>query len=779
MCFIYFSTKKKIFALKLRRPKMPAPTATLTPNSLTFTNAANVSGTVIPLSGESIEFNKPIVGKQSFETNILTVPDGSAVSASSNFSAMEVRGSTSGAITIQSNATTATNTLNMPAAQALTSGDFLKNDGQGNLSWENAGAAPAAPNDGTGFLWIAEMDQDPTAETKLIPVDTESGHQFGNSVSLSPSGNVLIVGAQLDDGLNNALANSGAAYVYRWNGSSWGNWDGKKWDSEQKLLPSDPEANANYGSSVCASDNRVAIGAIWDDGPNNAYNNGAVYVYEWNGSAWSNETKLYADDHTTSGTAYNLGTSVFIENNLTIGTPGLFAGAPGAPGVYTWKWTGSGWGDQIKLVPGLPHVSYITILRSAFFGQSLSVSNNKLVIGAPLLNLSYAGVAGAANATPGAAFLYTWNGSSWSDYSLIIHPTGASYNHSADFGCDVSLSGNVLAVGAQKENFVGFTQAGAVYVYRWNGSAFAFEATLSAPTRTNYGGFGCSVQVSGNVIAIGERTGASYGNAYVYRYNGTSWVFGEKLSPTGDKDGTNGLYGEKVSVANNQLVVGAKGERSAGVYSVTGFAYSYQYNGTSWGNKFSSMGRKATLEGGYTNGAFYTINPVNNANSLLGVNLNVAGRIGFDVTGFDFTRDFYMQIDYRFYGGSVYFGFGGSSAFSSNHTTANNGVAFSMGERCQWYKNGQSLVPTGGLNHITNGFYNQESLQPSWFRLDTIEVRQVGNKRMANFFMGNMNALQLSADLTSWTPGGTHIFFATTSGTFPYTIVRGIILNYL
>ena len=55
-----------------------------------------------------------------------------------------------------------------------------------------------------------------TTEVKLLASDGAAGDEFGDSVSIS--GDVALVGAPRNDDKG---TNSGSAYVFRWNGSSW------------------------------------------------------------------------------------------------------------------------------------------------------------------------------------------------------------------------------------------------------------------------------------------------------------------------------------------------------------------------------------------------------------------------------------------------------------------------------------------------------------------------------------------------------------------------------
>ena len=101
------------------------------------------------------------------------------------------------------------------------------------------------------------------------------GDYSGWSVSLSADGDILAVGARLNDGNG---ANSGHVRVFAWNGAAWA----------QRGLDIDGEAEGDLsGWAVDLSDDGsvLAIGAPNNDGKNGG-DSGHVRVYVWNGAAW-------------------------------------------------------------------------------------------------------------------------------------------------------------------------------------------------------------------------------------------------------------------------------------------------------------------------------------------------------------------------------------------------------------------------------------------------------------------------------------------------------------
>ncbi len=115
-----------------------------------------------------------------------------------------------------------------------------------------------------GKYWIEEA--------KLLASDGSGYDHFGRAVSIS--GDTAIVGSRLDDDNGD---DSGSAYIYRFNG--------KQWVEEVKLLASDGKALDNFGHSVSISGDRVIVGArhgnIYNSGAAYIFRfNGASWIEE-------------------------------------------------------------------------------------------------------------------------------------------------------------------------------------------------------------------------------------------------------------------------------------------------------------------------------------------------------------------------------------------------------------------------------------------------------------------------------------------------------------------
>ncbi|MHC4767042.1 MAG: right-handed parallel beta-helix repeat-containing protein, partial [Planctomycetota bacterium] len=219
--------------------------------------------------------------------------------------------------------------------------------------------------------------------------------------------------------------------------------------------------------------------------------------------------------------------------------------------AYVFRWNGASWVQEQKfLAAGGAGGDY--------FGLSVSVSGDVIVVGAP------------ANDVTGSAYVYRWNGASWVQEPKLQAGDGEGADY---FGIRVSVSGDLAVVGAYRDDDNG-TNSGSAYVFRWNGSSWVEEDKLLASDGEGADEFGKSVSVSGDVAVVGaladdNDNGTNAGAAYVYRWNGSVWVEEDKLLPA---DGaTYDFFGVSVALSGDVAVMGANGDDDNG--SASGSAY--------------------------------------------------------------------------------------------------------------------------------------------------------------------------------------------------------------
>ena len=316
-------------------------------------------------------------------------------------------------------------------------------------------------------------------QRKLTALDGEAGDQFGWSVSIS--GDVVVVGARWED---QGDADAGAAYVYHRNGTSW--------PQAQKLTASNAGVNDQFGWSVAVDGEALVVGAYLEDSKGG--NAGAAYVFERQAGVWNQQSLLTASDGTDSDF---FGYSVAIDDDTV--AVGAVGDQSSRGTVYFYVRTETSWSQQQSVAVGN---------NSAHFGRSVSLDGDTAVIGSPFNDTV------ATNA--GAVFVYTREDSSWSLQQTLTAFDGEASDY---FGLSVSLSGNTLAAGAQR-NDEAADDSGAAYVYQLSGGSWTLQDKLLSSQQEGFDYFGNSVAISGNNVIVGnpraDHNGFSSGSASVF-----------------------------------------------------------------------------------------------------------------------------------------------------------------------------------------------------------------------------------------------------------------------
>jgi len=122
------------------------------------------------------------------------------------------------------------------------------------------------------------------------------------------------------------------------------------------------------GSSVSISGNRALVSAPGDD--ENGNNSGAAYIFDFDGTNWYQSAKLMASNGSTND-FFGHAVSLFGDRAAVSSTAiSLQRGA-----VYIFDLDAGAWSETIKL--------NIVVDQNAFFGQSISLATNSLLIGTP------------------------------------------------------------------------------------------------------------------------------------------------------------------------------------------------------------------------------------------------------------------------------------------------------------------------------------------------------------------------------------------------------------
>ena len=263
-------------------------------------------------------------------------------------------------------------------------------------------------------------------QSTLRASNLDAGDLFGHAVAIW--GNSVIVGAHSENGVGNALNDSGAAYIFVRNGNTWG---------EQTLLrASNPGANDLFGIAVAIRGDMAVVGAYAEDGPANNLNAaGAAYVFERAGSAWM-ERQLLRPALPAEADLF-AGAIGLSSTNLVIGAWGKdISGMLDAGVAYNFVRSGGLWVEQ-----GLIRANNAGANDS--FGFSLAVAGNTSLVGSVQEDNSAVGTQNAPDAPtsePGTA------ADSGAAYAYLV-PTGP-------YPTDLILAGqgdNTLSGGISKK----------------------------------------------------------------------------------------------------------------------------------------------------------------------------------------------------------------------------------------------------------------------------------------------------------------------------------------
>lgn len=220
------------------------------------------------------------------------------------------------------------------------------------------------------------------------------------------------------------------------------------------------------------------------------------------------------------------------------------------------------------------------------FGRVVDISGDTIVVASRDEASNATGINGNASdnsaLAAGAVYVFVRTGSVWTQQAYLK----ASNAEAGDqFGRSVSIDGDTIVVGARNEDSSAMgvngsqisntaTDAGAAYVFTRSGVVWTQQAYLKASNTEPGDGFGGSVAVSGDSIAIGaseeDSNGvalnqanndfASAGAVYIFTRSGIVWSQQAYLKAANAGAADN--FGVSTSLDGDTLVVGAWLERS-------------------------------------------------------------------------------------------------------------------------------------------------------------------------------------------------------------------------
>ena len=339
------------------------------------------------------------------------------------------------------------------------------------------------------------------------------------------------------------------------------------WSQRQKVTSTPRGVGAQFANAVAINGNTMVVGARFD--ATTASQAGAAYVYVLSGGTWTQQAVLLAPD---GAGADKFGYSVGVaEDTIVVGSYNDDSPLSNAGSAYVFVRSGTTWTFQQKLTGG-------DSTADDEFGNAVGILGETIVVGAHFADLP-------GNSQAGSAFVYRRTGTVWSQtQKLLPVSTNGSVILGDHFGESVAMS-SMLAIGAAGDD-TPFTAAGAVYVFAESGGSYVQQQKINIATGANGDRFGNSVAIEGNTLIGGALQYTpiigqpAFGAAYVYEFNGSTWISQGRLVAS---DGASvDRFGYSVAVSNNVVAIGAREDDTTAGGPDAGSAYVFTRSGATW-----------------------------------------------------------------------------------------------------------------------------------------------------------------------------------------------------
>ena len=361
----------------------------------------------------------------------------------------------------------------------------------------------------------AAREHDPVEEIRLTASNPVPDAQFGRSVAIA--GDLVAVG----EGGDGAV---GAVYLYKR--------QGRTYVPEATLVSPDaaPDSYPEFGRTVAIQGDTVYVGARFAQA-GDLERAGAVYIFQKHGHSWQFEDKIVSPAPEDED---NFGRALAVEGNMMVVTARKSSLEEGS--AYIFEKKRGTWVHTADLVAA-------DAAPGAYFGQSVDIQGDLIVIGARNANPAEAG----------AVYFFRKSRDGWTEFAKVSPENGKKNDQ---FGFTLDISGNTVAVGARRADPDSLTDAGAVYVYSVKKHSIDFVTRLTPADASAKDEFGQSVAITGDTIAAGAwKDDKSLGSIYLFHKKGGTWNETGKITAS---DGVAGdEFGYSLAACGNRMVTGA------------------------------------------------------------------------------------------------------------------------------------------------------------------------------------------------------------------------------
>ncbi len=317
--------------------------------------------------------------------------------------------------------------------------------------------------------------------------------------------------------------------------------------SSTTLAAAGLEAGTEFGLCADISDDVGIAGAIFDDLIFGGQSAGSARAYRYVGNTWTPEQTILPPE-SFAGQRFGI-TVAASGNRIAVGAGDVDAACVADPDcdtgqVFVYEFDGNDWVFDQSLLPlsgdGSP---------ADHFGSRVDIDGTRTIVGAREDD--------NANGTrAGAAYVYElfpiFGTTIWLQTAKLEAGDGDNFD---EFGSDVAVSGTWALVGADNDE-----GGGSAYLFEDTAGGWTQTAKLHVAGLPNTASFGYAVAIDGPiaVVAAPDFLGGP-GKVFIYeRFDANGWLLTATLTA---HDGAVGnSFGASVSIAGNQLLVGAPGD---------------------------------------------------------------------------------------------------------------------------------------------------------------------------------------------------------------------------
>lgn len=398
---------------------------------------------------------------------------------------------------------------------------------------------------GKTAIYVFERHQGGANNWGFVKKLTAGVNLSGGAIAIS--GDFIIAGAAAET--IGANFQQGAAYIFERKTGGAGNWGQLK-----KITASDGAANDFFGLAVSIDGGTALVSApLHNIGTNT--NQGAAYIFERDAGGadnWGEVQKVTATDGApnllfgqaavgVSGETAAVGRFASVVNGNVI---------PGAAYIFQRNYGGENWGavKKIAAADGTPGDE---------FGRALAISDSRILVGAPYVDLGTV-------QNQGAAYIFERNQGGADNWGQVQKLTATIPQEAAFFGGAAALSGKTALVGAPFEKVGANELQGAAYFFSGQNAVWNQESKPLPVNCTMDDFFGWSAAIDGDTAIVGAPNAdvgiaANAGAAYIFQRNqggGENWGLVKTIvHPFGGAESDN--FGWSVAVSGSRVMIGA------------------------------------------------------------------------------------------------------------------------------------------------------------------------------------------------------------------------------